>query len=518
MRTRALLSVLGLLVLTLACVLVAPLAIAWFYDSEEVVAAFLWSIGICTASGGFLYLANWGQHRDLGSREGFAVVGLGWAVLSAFAALPFWLSPSGIPNYLDAYFEAMSGFTTTGATILVDIEALPNALLFWRSLTQWLGGMGIVVLTVAILPFLGAGGYQMVRAEVPGPTADKLAPRIARTAIILWGVYFLLTLIETLMLWPVMGLFDAACHSFSTMATGGFSTKNASIAQFNSVYIEVVITVFMLLAGANIVLHYRAIFGKGVLYRADSEFRFYATMVVVATTLITLFLWLGTFPAAETDPERYGTISQCFRLAAFQVGAIGTGTGFVTADFDHWPNACRVILVLLMVIGGCAGSTAGGVKCIRILTLLKYGLREVRRLVRPHAVLPLKIGGETIDREIIARVMGFLALWLVVFVLAVLLMAVIIEPTAVPEAGSTPQGVSAEGVDGSIEDDALITAVGSVLAAIGNIGPGLGGVGPLENYEDIPDLGKLVLILLMLMGRLEIYAVLVLFIPLTWRR
>ncbi len=513
MRKRALISILGILVMILGGTLVFPLLVALIYGSKEELPAFIWSIAICLGVGSTAFLSCRGSHTNMGSREGFAIVGLGWAVLSAFAALPFYLSPNGIPSYLDAYFETMSGFTTTGASILSDIEALPKSLLFWRSLTHWLGGMGIVVLTVAILPFLGAGGYQMLRAEVPGPTADKLAPRIAQTAMILWLVYFVLTAIETILLWPAMGFFDAACHSFATLATGGFSTKNASLAQYDSAYIDAVVTVFMFLAGANFVLHYRAMIGKGLLHPRDSEFRFYFVIVIFAIVLITVFLFWGDYPDRDLNPEKYSSIGQCIRYSSFQVLGVVSTTGFVTADFDRWPNVCRVMLIALMVFGGCAGSTGGGVKCIRVLLLFKYGVREIKRLVRPHAVIPLKIGGHVIEREVIARVMGYLALYLVVFFIAVFFMAMILG--ANPADGDLHPGGSRSL---ETENSALLTSFGSVLGTLGNIGPGLGGVGPVENYYDIPPLGKVLLIFLMLLGRLEIYAVLVVLVPLTWRK
>ena len=513
MKMRALVSLLGILVMILGGTLCIPLAIAFFTSSLAEIPAFLTSIAICLVVGAGAFLSCRGSYQQLGAREGFAVVGLGWAVLSAFAALPFYLAPNGIPSYLDAYFETMSGFTTTGASILSDIESLPKGLLFWRSLTHWLGGMGIVVLTVAILPFLGAGGYQMLRAEVPGPTADKLAPRIAQTAAILWIVYFVLTAVEMFLLWPVMGWFDAACHAFGTLATGGFSTQNASIAQYDSVYVDTVVTIFMFLAGANFVLHYRAFLGRGLLHPKDSEFRFYFGVIAVATLLITLFLYFDAFPDREIHQQKYETVGDCLRYASFQVAAITTTTGFVTADFDRWPNVCRVLLVALMVFGACAGSTGGGVKCVRVLLLFMFGVREIKRLVRPHAVIPLKIGGVTIEREVIARVLGYFALYLVVFFIAVLVMSMIL--------GSNPADGEQHREDVnslSTQNEALLTAFGSVLATIGNIGPGLGGVGPMENYGQIPYAGKVLLIFLMLLGRLEIYAVAVILVPLTWRR
>jgi trk system potassium uptake protein TrkH len=513
MRKRALISILGLLVLVLGGILLIPLGVALHHEESGEVEAFLLAIATCLGFGGTAYLSCRGSRGQLGPREGFAIVGLGWTVLSAFAALPFHLTPQGIPSYLDAYFETISGFTTTGASILTDIEALPRSLLFWRAMTNWLGGMGIVVLTVAILPFLGAGGYQMLRAEAPGPTADKLMPRIRHTAQWLWMLYLLLTLILVGLLTPVMGFFEGTCHAFATLATGGFSTRNASVAAFDSAYIDGVITLFMFIAGANFVLHYRLIMGRSLLHLKDTEFRFYTAVVLVSILGVTAFLWWGSYPDRLLFPGKYDTVGECVRYSSFQVLGVMSTTGFATADFDRWPNACRVLLVALMVFGGCAGSTSGGVKCIRVMLLFKFGLREIKRLVRPHAVIPLKMGGEVIDRAVIARVMGFLSLYLVVFFISVLLMATIL--------GSSPaDGVERVGELPSLETEnsALLTAFGSVLATLGNIGPGLAGVGPTENFADIPATGKGLLILLMLLGRLEIYAVLVVLIPLTWRK
>jgi trk system potassium uptake protein TrkH len=513
MRKRALVSVLGILVLIIAAALIFPLALAWRLGSREEIPAFLWSIAACVTVGSIGAISCAGKHRDLGAREGFAVVGLGWVVVSAFGALPFFLAPNGIASYLDAYFETMSGFTTTGASVVRDVEALPPGLLLWRSLTHWLGGMGIVVLTVAILPFLGAGGCQLLRAELPGPSADKLSPRIAQTAAILWLVYCVLTVAQLLLLWPAMGLFDATCHALGTMSTGGFSTRNASLDGFGSVYIDAVVTVFMFLAGANFVLHFRALTGRGFPHPRDSEFRFYFGVVLLAIALVTAFLSMTDFPDREAHPEKYSSFGQCLRYASFQVVSIITTTGFVTADYEGWPSVCRTVIVLLMVIGGCAGSTSGGVKCVRVLMMTRFGLREIQRLVRPHAVISLRIGGHVIEREVISRVLGFVCLYLAVCVLAVLFLSIVIEGAPASGAASTAAGES-----GRAGDAALLTSFGAVLGTIGNIGPGLAGVGPVENYGGLPAAGKCILIFLMLLGRLEIYAVLVLFVPLTWRR
>jgi len=494
LRFRPIFAVLGLLILTLSGVLLIPLGVAWGLDSTHELPAFYTTIGICLVIGMVLWGANRNRQKEIRVREAFAVVGLGWATLSFFGSFPFWLAPGGIPDLLDAYFETMSGFTTTGATILTDIEALPPGLLFWRSLTQWFGGMGIVLLTVAVLPLLGSGGVQMMRAEVPGPTTEKLAPRVAQTAMMLWGLYLLLTVIVAGLLLPVMDWFDAVTLSFSTLATGGFSTKNASIAHFDSAYVDAVITVFVLIAGVNFVLHYRALFQGRPLYFRNSSIIF-----------VTLMLHLGTYPDRVDNAEKYGTLGQCFRYASFQVASIGTGAGFVTADYDHWPNACRVVLIVLMVVGGCAGSTAGGIKIFRVLTLVKYGLREIALLIRPHAVLPIKIGGEAIEREVIARVIGFLALWMLLFLVSLLLLSFVLDPAWSEDAGS-------------LSASSAQMALGATLATIGNVGPGIAGVGPLENFSAIPAIGKVLLIFLMLLGRLEIYAVLVIFIPMAWKR
>jgi trk system potassium uptake protein TrkH len=373
--------------------------------------------------------------------------------------------------------------------------------------------MGIVVLTVAILPFLGAGGAQLVRAEHSGPTADKLAPRIAQTAASLWLVYLILTVAQILLLWPAMGLFDAACHAFGTLSSGGYSTKNASIAHYDSAYVDAVVTVFMFLAGASFLLHYRALRGKGLPHLRDSEFLLYAGIAVAATLVITAYLHFGDHPDLERNPARYASFGGCFRRASFQVASVLSCTGFVTADFDSWPNVCRALLIVLMVIGACAGSTGGGVKCFRVLLLFRFGLREVKRLVRPHAVLPLRIGGKPVDSGVIAQGMGFLALYVVVLVIAVMLLAMILGSDPADgrlHAGETRSPVSANA--------AFMTALGAAASCLGNVGPGLGGVGPVAHYGHVPDAGKWLLMVLMLLGRLEIYAVLVLCVPLTWRR
>ncbi|MGE3164895.1 MAG: TrkH family potassium uptake protein [Planctomycetota bacterium] len=509
MNKSSIVSINGILLIVLAAVMGCPLAVALAHDSYDESVAFMQSIGVCLLAGVLLFRSGRRKAREIGAREGFAVVALGWAVLSAFGALPFYLAEGGIPTYLDAFWETISGFTTTGASILADPEELPPGLLFWRSLTHWLGGMGIVVLTVAILPFLGAGGYQMLRAEVPGPTTDRLHSRITQTAKTLWLVYVLLTLVQVLLLWPAMGLMDSVCHSFGTLATGGFSTKAASLAHYDSVYVDVVTIVFMFLAGANFVLHFHLLTGRGLKHFVDSEFRLYTVFVLVATAIITLFLLFSAFPDQERNPQKYDGVLQCLRHASFQVVSVITTTGYGTADFDLWPNACRFVLAMLMVVGGCAGSTGGGVKVIRILVVIKYGFREIHQLIRPKAIIPVRIGGHPLDREVVGRVLGFMALYFVLFMVALFALAAVMEPVVV----SGPTGPTEQ-----TENRTMLTAFGAVLSTLGNVGPGFADVGATKNYGDIPAAGKLILIFCMLLGRLELYCVLIVLLPMTWRK
>ncbi|OUU23664.1 MAG: hypothetical protein CBC13_05055 [Planctomycetia bacterium TMED53] len=518
MRLRPIFAILGLLLLVTSGLMLIPLGIAWLLDSTEEYPAFTLSSVITFLVGGALWLLNSGKIGELRAREAFGVVGLSWLSVSFFGALPFWFAPSGIPSLLDACFETMSGFTTTGATILTDIEALTPGLLFWRNLTQWFGGMGFVLLTLAVMPLLGSGSVHMFRAEVPGPTKEKLTPRITQTALYLWGIYTLFTVVEILLLLPELHWFDATTVALSTLSTGGFSTYNMSIAHFNSSYVDAIVTSFMLIASVNFVLHFRFFFQGQLRAFSDGECKFFFGVAIFAMLFVATMLYnTQVFPAKIDNPEAYSTFSGCFRLASFQVATLFSGCGFVTADFDHWPNACRVLLAVLMLIGGCAGSTTGGVKVVRFLMLIKFSIREIALLVRPQAVISLKLNNNNVEREVVARVLGFLALWMLLFLFSVFILAFILDPGWSGSAGSV-EPESARVVSGALEDDLLLTAFGATLSTLGNIGPGFGGVGPLENYADIPDAGKLLLMLLMLLGRLEIYAILILFLPFTWRR
>jgi trk system potassium uptake protein TrkH len=378
---------------------------------------------------------------------------------------------------VDGLFEAASGFTTTGASILSDIEAESPGFLLWRSLTQWLGGMGIIVLGIAILPKLAVGGMDLLGAEAPGPTTEKLTPRIAQTAKALWVIYVLFTATEALALWLAgMTVFDAANHALTTMATGGFSTNNASITGFSSPLIEIIITVFMVVAGANFALHFKLLRGRpGPLLR-DSEFRFFVGLLALATVLIAGDLMLSKQEDSFVD---------ALRLGAFQSATMTTTTGFATADFDHWPHFSRALLFLLMFVGGCAGSTGGSVKVVRIMIVAKKLVVDLKRLVRPHAVLPVRVGNRGIPDEVVTSVTTFFILFLTLFSFGGLLL-------------------SAMGLD-------LISAFSASAACLGNIGPGFGLVGPTHNFGFMPAPAKVVLVLLMLIGRLELYTMLVLF-------
>ncbi len=431
--------------------------------------------------GALLLVFRTKEARVMSHREGMAVVALGWLAAGLFGALPFYFG-GVFDSLVDAIFESVSGFTTTGASVLSDIESVPEGLLLWRSLTHWLGGMGIIVLSLAILPFLGVGGMQLYKAEVPGPAPDKLKPRIKDTALLLWKVYVLFTIAQTILLMlGGMTFFDAVCHTFGTMATGGFSTKNASIGHYHSAYFDWVIILFMFMAGVNFTLHYQMLRGRPRQMFNNPEFRFY-TGVILAFTLLT---------CVSVHGRNYDNLLDTLRYSAFQVVSICTTTGYATADYELWPFLPQALLFFLMFMGGSAGSTGGGMKCMRLLLLLKHSYYELIKLVHPRAVKHIKLGGQIVKPEVLSGIWGFMVLYLGLFILASFIMAAL-------------------GLD-------ILTAFSSVAASIGNIGPGLGTVGPAENYAHIPALGKWVLLFCMLLGRLEIYTVIILLVPEYWR-
>jgi trk system potassium uptake protein TrkH len=474
MNTRGVLFLLGRLLLALAVALLVPAAVAFSLHRAEA-GAFCISAAVAGALGVVSELAfRQPAGFAFGRREAFLLVTSVWITASVVGALPYILikGPGFIVNGL---FESASGFTTTGASILVDVEAEPAGLLLWRSLTQWLGGMGIIVLGIAILPKLAVGGMQLLGAEAPGPIAEKLTPRIAQTAKALWGIYALLTGLQAVALVALgMRPLDAVNHAFTTMATGGFSTMNASIGAFDSAAIELVVTLFMVLAGINFALHFKLLRGKPLEVLRDSELRLYVFVLFAATVLIASNLLLT---------GREGDILSALRLGAFQSTTIVTTTGFATANFDAWPAFSRALLFALMFVGGCAGSTGGSVKVVRVLIVFKKLAVDLKRLIQPSAVLPVRVGRRAIPEEVVASVTTFLILFVTTFAAGGLILAMF-------------------GLD-------LVTAYSASAACLGNIGPGFGLVGPTLTYASLPAPAKVVLTAMMIIGRLELYTVLV---------
>jgi trk system potassium uptake protein TrkH len=471
----------GFLLVMLGVSMCAPplIGIAYGQYAQQ---PFIHSILITLLSGLALILCLPSRHKQISQREGFLIVSLGWIMASLFGSLPFLLNGT-FATLTEACFETVSGFTTTGSTVLANIEGQPLSILFWRSMIQWLGGMGIILFSIAILPMLGIGGMQLFKAEVPGPVVEKIKPRIAETARSLWKVYALLSLVMTLLLMLCgMNLFDALCHTFTTMATGGFSTRNQSIESFGNPMIEAVILVFMFAAGMNFILHYRLLHGKFKSLRMDREFLVYLSITLAG-------IWLISMNLHDRSGESLFT---SFRHGAFQVVSILTTTGYSSANFDSWPNFSRLILLLLMFVGGCAGSTAGGIKCIRGILVCKSTYRELFYAVHPHAVSSIKIAGKAIPDPIVRAACGFVLLYVLIFIV-----------------GSF--GMALCGLD-------MVSAVSAAAACLGNIGPGFAAVGPYENFLFIPTAGKWILIMLMLVGRLEIYTLLILLVPEFWRK
>ena len=482
MRWRPILNVVGLLVTFLGLSMTLPLAVGLLYRDASP-PALLKAMAVTVAAGMLMYLSvRRSRMETINQREGMAIVAFGWTLVGIFGALPFYFG-DGFANFTDAFFESVSGFTTTGSSILTDIESVSRGLLFWRSFIQWLGGMGIIVLSVAILPFLGVGGMQLYKAEVPSPVPDKLKPRIRDTAMIMWKVYALISAAQVVfLLLGGMSLYDALCHTFTTMPTGGFSTRNASVAAYDSVYIDVVIIVFMILAGINFSLHYQFLRGKTLAFWRDPECRFFLGAVLLLTVVVGWNVWRTV----------YQGIGEALRYGAFQVVSIITTTGYATADYEQWPGMSQLILLLCMFVGASAGSTGGGVKCLRVMLCFKYCYKELFTLVHPHAVTHVKMAGKSVPDDVMRSVMGFLALYVGLFALASVLLAGL-------------------GVD-------FTTSFGAVAATLGNIGPGFGMVGPVENFAHIPVLGKWLLIWCMLLGRLEVFTVLILLVPEFWRK
>ena len=478
MNARFDLHLIGWLALFNAGFLLAVAAFALLRG--EPLLPYLGSAAIAGGAGGALLAATRGRDRRLRPRDCLLVVSGGWLVTAAVGALPYVLA--GVLGPVDAFFESVSGFTTTGSTVIADVTLLPRALLLWRATTHWVGGMGIILFTIAILPLLGIGGMQLFQAEVPGPVADKIQPRLASTARMLWAIYLGLTVAEVAaLLLCGMGPFDAVCHAFATVATGGFSTRNTSVGEFNLPAAEWVISLFMLLAGMNFLLHYRALTGRWRAALRDAELRCFLAIVAVATVLVALTL---------VEPGR--PIGTVLRLAVFQVSSIITTTGFVTVDFETWRPLAHLVLLALMVAGGMAGSTGGGVKSIRVLLSVRALRATVHRLIHPHAVRLVKYDGRVVDEGVLSEVWAFLTAY----------MAIAVVATGI---------IAAYGYD-------LLTAGSAALTTLGNVGPGLGAIGAYDNFSHFPVVPKLVMSVCMLLGRLEIFTILALFSREFWRR
>lgn len=477
---KIVISILGLLIMLNGAFMLLCLPVSLYYNDGDWYAILV--SGLITITIGFIARMVFRNTKDapLRKREGYLIVTLGWVLMSLFGTLPYLIS-GAIPAFTDAYFETLSGFSTTGASILTDIERIHNGILFWRSLTQWIGGMGIIVLTVAILPILGIGGMELFVAEAPGISPDKLKPRITDTAKRLWLIYLGLTGLEFILLWiGGMSFFDAANHSLTTMATGGFSTKNASIAHFSSPYIQYVIMIFMFLAGTNFTLTYFGLHGQLKKVWGNEEFRYFFKFSIAFGVIITFVVYTVTGQEFEKS----------FRDAFFQLISIVTTTGYVTADYTSWAPFLTVLFFMFMFIGGSAGSTAGGVKIVRHVVLIKNSILELRRQIHPRAVLPVRLNKRAIMPEITFNILAFMIIYLMLFVVGSVIMSLF-------------------GLE-------FTTAMGSVATCLGNIGPGIGDVGPVDNFANIHWIGKWVLCLFMLLGRLELFTVLILFTPYYW--
>lgn len=475
--------VLGVLMMLFSMLAYLPSMLVSLIYNDQQVTVFGWSWLITFGAGSLLWLLTHRSREEMRTRDGFLIVTLFWSVLSSFGALPFWFSSEAVMSVTDAVFESFSGLTTTGASTLVGLDQLPHSILFYRQQLQWLGGMGIVTLAVAVLPMLGIGGMQLYRAESPGPVKnDNLAPRLAETAKALWYIYVGLTVACALAYWAAgMSFFDALCHSFATVAIGGFSTHDASLGYFDSNLINMIAVLFMFLAGLNFALHFTAWRHRSLLhYLRDPESMLYTLILAgLAAACISVLYLTGSYD-----------LEGAFVHGLFQSVSIATTTGFTTADFSSWPYALPYLLIYASIVGACAGSTGGGMKVIRILLIFKQGLREIKRLIHPSAVITVKLGRTMVPDRVIEAVWGFFAVYVLVYlVLLIVLLAM--------------------GMD-------VLTAFSAVGACLNNLGPGLEGVA--ANYADISDSAKWVLCLAMLLGRLEIFTLLVLFMPMFWRR
>lgn len=465
-----------------------------FFYEDGVLSQMLQAGSVALGAGGIIMLVTRTHRKEIQKREGYIIVTFGWIFMALIGTLPY-IFTGAIPNFTNAFFETMSGYTTTGATILTDIEAVPKGVLFWRSITHWIGGMGIIVLAIAILPLLGIGGMQLFAAEAPGPGGDKLHPRITDTAKRLWLIYVGYTAAETILLKVAgMSFFDALNHSLATLSTGGFSTKNASVAFWNDrPIIQYIIIFFMFLAGSNFVLSYFAFKRKFQKVFMDEEFRLYGLIVLGLTTVSALLIYFEADVAISSiaHPMVWGPFESAVRHSLFQVVSVITTTGFVSADYTLWTPFLTIFFFGMMFLGGCAGSTSGGIKVMRHLIMVKNGVLEFKRTLHPHAILPVRYNTKAIPQPIVFNILGFFILYMLSFIVGTLVFSWL-------------------GLDFS-------TALGGAASTLGNIGPALGSLSPVDNYNSLPSAAKWWSSFLMLIGRLELFTVLILLTPFFWR-
>lgn len=473
-------NVLGVLLMLLGISMFITAGISLIYDSYDYV-PFSRAGAITFVSGILLWMYKFSSSTTVNKREGYLIVALGWTFMGVFGAIPFYLA--GVtPEFTDAIFESVSGFTTTGATIFYNVEGLSEGILFWRSLTHWIGGMGIIVLTVALFPLLGIAGIELFVAESPGPTADKLHPRIKETAKRLWFMYLMLTVLLALILWAQgMTIFDAINHSFATMGTGGFSTKNASAAYFTNPSIHYTLVIFMFIAGCNYAIIYYLLKGKFRKIWANEEFRYYLLFMLVFS--VVLGFWIQFMTG--------NTWEQSFREGMFALVSLVTTTGFVLADYTTWSPGLTLFFFLTLFLGACAGSTAGGIKFIRHIVFVKNTWLEFKRILHPRAMIRIKINKELVAPRILTHILVFLLVYLILFITGSMLITI-------------------TGLD-------FLTAIGGVAATLGNVGPAIGKLGPVDNFSHVPVAAKWVFTALMLLGRLELFTILIIFTPFFWR-
>ena len=484
-NTRMVFRTMGALLLIEAVFMTMALFVSlWYGEADSGV--FLLSTIITLLAGVIGLLVGSRAESRMGEREGYVIVAMVWVVFSAFGLLPYYLSGQ-VPSLTDAWFESMSGFTTTGATIIPDLEVITHGLLFWRSLTQWIGGMGIIVLSIAILPIFGLNGMQLYAAEVSGLTYEKVSPRIADTAKMMWSIYVLLTVTEVVALWLCgMDMFDAVCHSFSTIATGGFSTHNNSLEYYDSAAIHYTVTFFMFISGINFVLLIYLLRGKTRYFFKDEELRWYSVAVAMFAVLLTVGLYVARPGWSGVEMER------AFRDSIFTVISSMTSTGYTISDYMYWPVVAWVVIFFLMLTGACAGSTAGGIKWVRLAIIMKNGVAEFQRRIHPNAIIPVKLNEKAVPQQTINNIMAFLIFYVFIIVVTVVIFC-------------------ATGVD-------FDEAIGSAVSAIGNVGISIGQFGPAGTYAEFPVVAKWVMSFVMLIGRLEIFTVLLLFTRALWRK